>query len=90
MARSCLSPATCRTSLTTIAKRPPPQWRYSGGSYFGGIQRSLIPIPSGLLWRDRRTGDISRWLLNTNGTLHQNDFIGAGNAMPPTLDLIAY
>jgi hypothetical protein len=53
-------------AVKNIHGRPPAQWRYSGGGYFGSDSSGTAT--SGILWRNRQTGGITRWLLSSFGT----------------------
>jgi hypothetical protein len=63
-----------------IAGMPLPQWRFSGGSRYGA--------ESGFLWRNRQTGDVSRWLLDTTGHVTATKHII--NGVPQSWEIVAY
>jgi hypothetical protein len=69
-------------SWTTIADLPTNEWRYSGASTFGPLRQP------GLLWRNRKTGDLSRWLIGVGGTSFTAKHLA--NGMPQNMELVSY
>ncbi len=63
-----------------IAALPLPQRRFSGGSRYGA--------QSGILWRNRQTGDVSRWLLDASGHVTATKHII--NAVPQNWEIVSY
>jgi hypothetical protein len=48
--------------LHDLAAMPAAEWRLSGASRLNAFTRA-----TGLLWRNRKTGDLSRWMIATDG-----------------------
>jgi len=57
-----------------LASMPAPEWRYTGASVFGASGQT------GLLWRNRVTGDIARWLIGSGGASWSSTHISSGVA----------
>jgi hypothetical protein len=55
----------------TILPMPDPRWRFAGGSRFGSGQ-------TGLLWYDRHSGLVARWLVDKTGSFVRSDHLIGG------------
>jgi hypothetical protein len=67
---------------TVIAAMPAPEWRYTGASIFGAAKQT------GILWRNRVTGDLARWLIGPGGTSWSDVHIV--NAVPQNWEVVSY
>jgi hypothetical protein len=68
-------------SWTTISDLPGHEWRFSGASTF----RSGQP---GILWRNRKTGDLSRWLIGAGGTSYTSMHLE--NGLGQNMEIVSY
>jgi hypothetical protein len=69
-------------SWTTIADLPGHEWRFSGASTFGASRQT------GLLWRNRKTGDLARWLIGAGGTTWSSTHLE--NGLAQSMEIISY